>query len=182
MYKIIIMMMLILTATVQAEPVVDTKTEYYSVDGETAKAIRKDMNAKRSGKFDAYTSWGINWHFYWDNQPTACTLTQVNTKVAVKFTLPQLATDSVADEDAKQRWDSYYTALVTHENGHRDLGIAAATAIEKALLAMGSRNNCKILEKDANSLAHSLVKKYNADNKQYDIDTNHGMKYGAVFP
>jgi predicted secreted Zn-dependent protease len=181
MYKFIAMTLL-LSASAQAEPIVNTETHYYLVDGKNAQAIRKDMNAKRSGSYDAYTSWRVNWHFYWNNNRSSCTLTKLDTKVAVKFTLPKLATDSVATVDAKQRWDSYYTALIAHENGHRDFGVKAATAIEAGLLAMGKRDNCKNLEKEANGLAHSLLANAIADEKQYDIDTHHGMNDGAVFP
>jgi predicted secreted Zn-dependent protease len=181
MYKFIAMAWL-LSTNLQAAPVVSTETQYYLVDGKNAQAIRKDMNAKRSRHYDAYTAWQVNWNFYWNDNRSSCTLTKVNTKVAVKFTLPKLATDSLADQNAKQRWNSYYSALIAHENGHRDFGVNAATAIEQALLSMGSRDNCKVLEKEANNLAYRVLDKYIADEKLYDIDTNHGMNDGATFP
>lgn len=167
---------------VQAQPVVNTDTEYYIVDGEDAASIREDMNAKRSGKYDAYTSWKVKWRFYWDNKKTSCTITDVKTDVAVKFTLPKLAKNTQADSDAKRRWNNYYRALIAHENGHRDFGIEAATEIETALLSMGQRSNCKTLETEANELAHSIISEYGERNKQYDVDTRHGMNDGAVFP
>lgn len=172
----------LLCGVVQAEPAVNTETQYYLVDGENAQAVREDMNAKRSGNFDAYTSWRVKWHFYWNDAKKSCSLTTVKTDVAVKFTLPKLAKNSIADTDAKQRWNRYYRALIAHENGHRDFGVNAATEIENTLLAMGSRSHCKTLETDANALANEIIQRYIADEKQYDIDTNHGMNDGAVFP
>lgn len=172
----------LIAGTAQAKPVVTTETNYYLVDGKNARAIRQDMNNKRTGKYDAHTAWWVKWHFYWNTEAGVCKFTQVNTSVDAKFTLPKLMPNSVADDDAKRRWDSYYKALIAHENGHRDFGIKAATDIESALLAMDGRDNCKRLEKDANSLAHSIVDNYAAEEKQYDIDNNHGMNDGAVFP
>ncbi|MDD2816007.1 MAG: DUF922 domain-containing protein [Thiotrichaceae bacterium] len=171
-----------MSSSVSAQPVVNTDTEYYIVDGVDAASIREDMNAKRPGKYDAYTSWKVKWRFFWDNKKTSCTITDVKTDVAVKFTLPKLAKDNQADRDAKQRWNHYYRALIAHENGHRDFGIEAATEIETALLSMGQRSNCKTLDVDANELARSVLNKYIADEKRYDVDTRHGMNDGAVFP
>jgi predicted secreted Zn-dependent protease len=169
-------------STAQAKPVVTTETNYYLVDGKNARAIRRDMNNKRTGKYDALTSWWVKWHFYWNTEAGLCKLTRVNTDVEIKFTLPKLMPESVANEEAKQRWDSYYPALIAHENGHRDIAIEAAAEIETALLDMEAHDNCKRLEKDANQLAHRIIDDYSARQKQYDMDNNHGMDDGAVFP
>ncbi len=165
-----------------AKPVVNTETHYYLVDGKDARAIRRDMNTKRQGKYDAFTSWWIKWHFYWNTEDGLCKLTRVTTHVDIKFTLPKLMPETRADEDAKQRWDSYYAALIAHENGHRDLAIEAAAEIEAALLELEAVDNCKRLEKDANRLAHRIVDDYSLRQKRYDAKTNHGMNDGAVFP
>lgn len=172
----------LVASTAQAKPVVTTETNYYLVDGKNARAIRRDMNNKRTGKYDALTSWWIKWHFYWNTEAGLCKLTQVTTDVDIKFTLPKLMPDNAADENTRQRWDSYYQALIAHENGHRDLAIGAAAEIETALLDMEARDDCKRLEKDANSLAQRIVADYSAQQKQYDMDTNHGINKGAVFP
>lgn len=177
-----VVIMGLVASTAQANPVVTTETNYYLVDGKNARAIRQDMNNKRTGKYDALTSWWVKWHFYWNTKAGLCKLTRVTTNVNIKFTLPKLMPESVANEDAKQRWNSYYSALIAHENGHRDLALEAAAEIETALLDMDADDNCNRLEKDANSLAHRIIDDYSALQKQYDLDTNHGINDGAVFP
>jgi predicted secreted Zn-dependent protease len=89
---------------------------------------------------------------------------------------------SCTEADTLQRWNRYYTALIAHENGHRDFGVKAATEIEQALLNLEARENCKRLEQDANAVGYEILNRYIADEKLYDIDTNHGMNDGAVFP
>lgn len=180
--KIFIVLLLLTASSVQATPVVDTETEYYVVDGKDARAIRADMNAKREGRYDAYTAWHVKWRFFWDKQPNICTIMRVKSTVSVKFTLPKLAEHTIANQDAKNRWNRYYHALIDHENGHRDFGVNAAKEIEAALLDMNSYKNCTTLEKAANALAHKIVNEYIVDEKQYDIDTNHGLNNGAFFP
>lgn len=182
MKKITLLVLLLNTWIVYAEPDVNTQTEYYTVDGETAQDIREDMNSKRSGDYDAYTEWHVKWHFRWKSDDQECHLTSVTTSVDVKFNLPKLAKDTIANEDAKHRWKRYYRALIDHENGHRDFGVKAANEVEYALSKMGSRRSCTTLENDANKLGKEIVRKFNAQEKQYDIDTRHGMNDGAVFP
>ncbi len=182
MKKITLLVLLLNPWIVYAAPDVNTQTEYYYVDGETAQEIRADMNSKRSGDYDAYTEWYVKWRFRWKSDDTECYLTSVTTTVDVKFSLPKLAEETVANEDAKRRWKHYYHALVEHENGHRDFGVKAANEVEYALSNMGSRRSCSTLETDANKLAKEIVRKFNALEKQYDVDTRHGMNNGAVFP
>jgi predicted secreted Zn-dependent protease len=181
MYKIIALAMLI-SSTLAAAPVINSETNHYIVDGKTVQDIRTDMNSKRSGGYDAHTDWWVKWYFYWKDNRINCTLIKVNTVMTVNMMLPELAANGLADPDAKQRWDNYYPALLKHENGHRNFGVNAAKAIEKALWAMGSRDNCATLESEANNLARTVLNKYIADEKQYDLDTNHGLNTGAVFP
>lgn len=163
-------------------PVVETETTYYTVDGETAQEIRRDMNQKRSGKWDAYTKWYVKWRFFWRETKDECTIKRVKTHVDVQFTLPRLATPTRANADAKRRWRRYYDALIAHENGHRDFGVNAATEIGEALLAINSEPSCDELKRAANALGYRILDRYIAEEKQYDIDTNHGMNEGAVFP
>ncbi|EIJ41876.1 putative secreted Zn-dependent protease [Beggiatoa alba B18LD] len=174
--------LLLVAQFAEARPDINTETYYYIVDGKDAKAIRKDLNEKRQGNYDAYTKWSVKWRFFWDKKPDECTINRVTTTVDVKFTLPKLAKDTIANQDAQNRWKRYYKALIDHENGHRDYGIKAANEIEEALLNMDSYETCADLEEAANALAHDIVDENIAENKQYDIDTNHGMNDGAVFP
>lgn len=164
------------------QPIVETDTTYYIVDGETAQEIRQDMNQQRPGKWDAYTEWHVKWRFFWDETEEECAINRVKIQVGIEFTLPKLAQPSRANADAKRRWRRYYKALVAHENGHRDFGINAATEIGEALLAMDSEPTCEELTRAGNALGHRILARYIADEKQYDIETNHGMNEGAVFP
>ncbi len=182
MRYILFLLMLLGLSDIQAKPVINIETHYYEVDGKNAQEIRKDMKRKHPDAYDAYTAWRVDWRFFWFETAKDCHLTKVKTTVGVKFTLPKLVENNQADKETQQRWARYYQALIEHENGHRDFGIRTAEAIESALLAMGSRQNCIILERDANNLGYGILNQAIADEKQYDIDTQHGMKYGAVFP
>jgi predicted secreted Zn-dependent protease len=133
-------------------------------------------------KHDARTDWQVSWNYYWRETSRECKLTRINTSLEVSYTLPQLTTLAQLEEPLKSRWNTYYEALLKHEQGHQNFGIQSAREIETTLNALGSRKDCETLQKDANSAGHRILKKYAALEKTYDKKTNHGMKNGAVFP
>jgi predicted secreted Zn-dependent protease len=169
-----------------AKPVLKIKTDYYTISGDSADALRQQINirssARENGKtYDAYTRWHVNWQYNWAKTESYCSLTAVTTNVDVTITLPKWLDHDSAPAALKKQWDHYYTALVEHENGHKDFGLKAANAIELAFSGMG-RDSCSSLQRDANSTGQKILNKYTALEKQYDIDTDHGMNDGAVFP
>jgi len=170
-----------------AEPVVSVTSHYYQIQGDTAKALRREMNTKspvkQNGKrYDAYTAWSVKWRYTWDRTEHRCEINRVTTTVDVTFTLPDWQNYEAAPSALQQHWDDYYQALVAHEQGHQAFGVEAATEIEQGILALGPRENCQRLERDANKLGYKTIAAHSASEKQYDLDTNHGMNDGAVFP
>lgn len=177
----------LLSLAVAAEPVVSVSSHYYQISGDTAKALRREMNSKskvsQNGKrYDAYTAWSVKWRYTWDKTEHHCEINHVTTTVEVTFTLPHWQNYEEAPNALQQQWDAYYQALVAHEQGHQAFGVKAAEEIEQGILNIGSRENCKRLERDANAFGYKMIAEYSALEKQYDRDTNHGMNDGAVFP
>ena len=169
-----------------ARPELKEETHYYDINGDSADALRREMNSKsklgENGKnFDAYTRWSVRWHFNWENTASYCSMTTVTTSVEVSFTLPRWVDHDRAPAELRKKWERYYAALIEHEHGHREFGVKAAKAIELSMSGMG-RDSCSALQRDANNQANKILAKYVALEKQYDIDTRHGMNNGAVFP
>jgi predicted secreted Zn-dependent protease len=176
----------LLSSSAFATPKVNINTEYYSIYGSTANELRNEMNTKSSIKqsgntYDAYTSWFVNWRFNWNENNGQCSMTSVKSTVKVNFTLPKWENSNSAAVNLKQRWKPYYNALIAHENGHKDFGINAAKEVEKRLSVLSAKN-CSSLKSKANSLGKKIIDKYVTLEKEYDKNTNHGMKDGAVFP
>ena len=98
------------------------------------------------------------------------------------MTLPQWVNQDSATPELRAHWNRYYSALVRHENSHAQFGLQTAQAMEQALLNLGSRKNCALLQRDANQLGTQIHRKYTHLEDQFDHNTNHGIKQGAVFP
>ena len=171
----------------RAEPVISEEVRHYWIRGETALDLRWDMNAKgpkgRWGiPYDAYTKWQVDWRYRWWETPDSCRITSASTRVRITYTLPSWQNYDDAEAALKSRWDRYYKALYEHEKGHRDLGVRAAQEIENAILNVEPRETCSELSKDADAAAQAVLDRYIQLEKQYDRQTNHGAKTGAMFP
>ena len=184
--KIIVVMLFVLPNLALASPKVSVDTQYYEIAGSSAKELRRELNAKRkmlpSGKkFDAYTRWRVRWQYRWTTHGPICKMKQVTTSVNITFMLPQWTNREDADDSLRRHWDRYYTALLKHEDGHKQTGVDAATEIQTELLKLQA-DSCQQLETNANALGHQIIKKYNLRDIEFDKNTNHGIKDGAVFP
>lgn len=176
-----------MTAVLYGEPAVSETEEFYAVTGNTANDLRKSLNTLspvtyNGKKYDAYTSWYVKWQFYWDSPDPDYSISRVTTTVDAKYTLPEWTGSEDADEDLKEKWNKYFKALLQHEKGHTEFGIRAAREIEAALRKIPPRPSSAQLEKEANSLGYRILNKYLQLEKQYDIDTRHGARDGALFP
>jgi predicted secreted Zn-dependent protease len=121
----------------------------------------------------------IKYYFYTAEEDGNWYIDRVHTTVDVTFTMPRWADYQKASWDQQQKWDKFYASLMEHENGHKDIAIEAAKEIENKLLNSYSPSE-KILRKVANSMAWMIIKKSWVLQKQYDENTKHGVKTGAV--
>ena len=182
-----VLWVLCVTATAWAQPAVTVKTEYYDIYGWTAEELREQMVrfgvVWRDGKtYDALTTWLARWRYTWKSGPNRCWITGVETSVEVLHRYPRWVNKDKAAPELQHHWTRYMSHLETHENGHKDIGIAATAAIEKAIRQMPAHRSCRALEAAANALAEETLDTYRTHEADYDRKTGHGRTQGAVFP
>ncbi len=182
MYKKLLWLLLSICQASYADPTIDIETEYYTVRGSTPDNIRTDMNQKRQDDYDAYTKWHVEWYFETAREDDFCELDQIDVTLDVKFILPQWQPSRHVSDEVETLWDDYYTALVEHEDQHKDIAVEMAEEIENALYELEGESSCKRLKKVANATANDILDEYKEAQKQFDVDTDHGMNEGAVFP
>jgi predicted secreted Zn-dependent protease len=176
-----------LLSTALAEPEISINRVYYSIEGGSADDILADIHIKspvqhNGRRHTAQTRWHVNWRFWWHDNGDSCKITRVTTTLDVVYTLPRLKTGSSMPEDLLARWEAFNTALLEHEQGHKDLGVRAANEIENRISAMEPKDSCSRLEQDANRIARDVIDEYSRIEEEYDRSTNHGINTGAVFP
>ncbi len=167
-----------------ASPEINVNTSYYKVKGLSQYEIREDINKKRfyhtRANYDAYTKWHVNWNFRWKKYGNSCKITDIETKVNIKIILPKLINKNQLNNDVLTKWNDYKKALIEHEDGHKDFGIQSAQEIEETLKNMPTYD-CNRIESKVNKKAKSIIKKFIILEKEYDIETNHGVNNGASF-
>ena len=90
---------------------------------------------------------------------------------------------SNAEAGLAENWQRYMTNLIIHEEGHKDLAISGAQAILDALLSLPNAASCgEDVQSLVSSTGDEIFADYNARQKAYDTETNHGETQGAYFP
>jgi len=170
-------------------PVVNVKTNYYTVRGNSPQQLRQQLNQlgpiSRTGRrFDGNTKWRIRWNYGYSNRPNQCQLTNAQITVNVTITMPRWQTQANAPIQLKQRWQRYIKALQLHENGHRDHGVAAARELTNSLRQLGQRrfSSCTAMSQQFKQTSDRIISYYSQRDRDYDRVTQHGRTQGAVFP
>ena len=182
-----LLLLLLSPLTLLADPVVNTRSVYYEIDGGNAASLWADVRNKtpveQNGRWHvAYTKWHVNWRFWWQQNADNCEITRVATTLDVVYTLPKLIQNDTRPDELSLQWEIYYSALYEHEQGHKNIGLKAALEIEDVIAAMTPTPSCAELEKRANEKARDVINKYSSIEKNYDRTTNHGRNTGVVFP
>ena len=185
-FSLLLLGCLLLPAQARAEPEISITKIHYTIEGDSADDILADIHRKTPVKYKgkrhtARTDWHVSWQFWWKGNGNSCEMTKVTTRLEVVYTLPRLKISSSMPEALLARWETFNTALFSHEKGHKDLGARAAVEIEDRITGMGARDSCSRLEGDANRIARDVIEKYARMEEEYDRTTNHGINTGAVF-
>ena len=92
--------------------------------------------------------------------------------------MPKLAA-SHKKKDIEKKFNTYYSALLLHEKGHKESGVLAATEIENILLSLPEKSNCDELGAIAKQKAKNIIRKFKKKDIVYDYKTDHGRTQGA---
>jgi predicted secreted Zn-dependent protease len=158
-----------------ANPKLDETVEYYEVYGSNARQVRAAIDRLRprntGGKqHDALTSWYVRWKYQYVRGERTCTIAAVDTAVEIRTTLPRWADRPPAGFLAEQ-WDRYLDRLTKHQQGHRQIAVQAAEAIQKGLLALEPASTCEALAASVQLKASGLVDAYGEEEVEYDKRT-----------
>jgi len=169
-----------------AQDTMTVTTNYYTVDGTTARELRAALDQSRSLKgqsaSDARTDWDIHWSYQTISSATECRLRSVEIRTTITITLPRWVSSSKAAPDLQQRWQSYLKALLKHEEGHRALAQIAAAEVGKQVRSIKGAPSCDALGESIKTKANATIAEYREKEAQYDRKTEHGATQGARFP
>jgi predicted secreted Zn-dependent protease len=179
-------MVLCSAADISAQDSLIIKTNFFNVSGVSERELRRSISQARPWKDkpegDATTAWRIEWTFKVTSSETACHIQSFSTRTTVTMTFPKWTPPSSAPQALAERWEGYLTALKTHEEGHKQIALAAAAEIQRRVKALKSEPTCEALSTSMTSTAQAVLAEYRQKEIEYDRTTQHGAAQGARFP
>jgi predicted secreted Zn-dependent protease len=165
-------------------PLVRETYETYDVPGTSVPELRAGL--RRSGVrmkdgsiYDAQTSWAVRWEYDYDSSPAGCAVDDFRAYVDVNIRYPRWVSDDEAPTPVSEAWDSYLHSLIRHEQGHRDIAVAAASAMTRSISQLPPAATCADLDRAVGDLGRSFMKRLSLEQQRYDTDTDHGAVQGA---
>ncbi|MBI1841071.1 MAG: DUF922 domain-containing protein [Verrucomicrobia bacterium] len=159
-------------------------TNYYTVAGSTLPDIEASMRRSRPAQgqteWQGFTKWNVTWRFTSQTSASGCQPTSFSVQTALTTTLPRWQGSTNATSLTRTNWIRFFQALSRHERGHAQFALDAATELRKRLDEVGEAADCLALRERIDALGKSVVDDAIAKEKQYDIDTRHGVSQGAA--
>ena len=154
------------------------RTNYYDVTGDTLQGIREEIVRQRPWKEerDAFTRWKVDWLFTMQELESACRLESLSIKTDITITMPRWNAAASEDETLKAAWVRYFKLLAAHEEGHKQLALAAAKEARKRILQLKPTASCSELETAINREGKKAIDQFVEREKVYDARTDHGRK------
>lgn len=164
----------------------DAGIVYYDVAGDSARALRQDLNNNgpldHGKRFDAHTSWHVAWKYVYAPAGSGCKFTQMTASLDGTIELPRWDHTGFVPGPLRRDWKRYVAALRVHEDGHYAHGVAARNEIQVLGQSFQIAGSCTTIAKTFNDEAAAILDKYSAMDQKYDHDTGHGKSQGAIFP
>lgn len=173
---------------VELPPYVSEEPEmvWYPIGGSTFSDLRREMavNGPRDaeGVHAGMTRSWTNWHvqFGGGDAGNLCYMRAVQVTVHDTVTLPLWTPPLHADSGLVAEWGRFVTMLGRHESGHRSIALDAAGDIARTLAALPSQGSCSDMLAAANAQGHAILSTSEERQKQYDADTQHGLRHGTA--
>ena len=161
--------------------------KHYDIKGGSAAELRESLNRQRpvgpdGMPHDAVTVWNIQWRYRTAPSGSGCAVTSLQVALEIVTTLPRWTNEADAPSSLVARWREYYKALLTHEDGHKAIGIETAAAIRNAGTNVPSNSGCADMGRAIDRVANDLLKQGREKERQDDKVTAHGRTQGARFP
>jgi predicted secreted Zn-dependent protease len=160
----------------------------YRVYGNTASDIRNQIEhcgpGTGNGSLADYTgdtSYNLSWQYSTAVIGSSCRIVNAKVGIHIVTTLPDWQAGSGATAGLGDRWQSFMTALETHEQGHTTLDKLYAANLVTSLNNV-EPVSCDQLGATAKAVIQAGVNSLNQANDQYDQQTSHGYTQGADLP
>ena len=171
-----------------AAPIIKRKNLTYDVSGETPAVVRSQidihgpMHPTEKKRYDGITEWDLNWKYQMSRRGKIWIVTSRTVTLDIRVKVPQWTDRKKAPPLAQRQWKIYQTNLIRHEQGHVNIAVRAAHAIDKYIGTYGGASSVEHMRANIDRNAKLILEKYRKYDTSYDKRTRHGATQGAKFP
>lgn len=144
-------------------------------------AVKAASPIRVDGKtFLGLTTTKVEWKLRFSTERTGlCRVSDALVVLNGAILLPmQVGTDTTQ----RVAFDRFVNKMRMHEMGHANHWKMAIRAIDAFVLKLPAMSSCAKLDSLAKDGAKRILEKYGEIDKQYDNDTEHGVKQGVLLP
>lgn len=179
------MLILGVSTSAVAAPIVDDQHLDYLVFGQTMAEIRDAVHAS-DRPVDA-SGWAHDGYLHWNVRATwtavaadgRCHIGDVVVHLSTVTTLPAWTGDATGSKRTARQWDAYIATLGAHEDGHRAIAHQIGERLELALSSIPAVASCAAIDALAHVAIEETVAWGRAENLRYDAVTTHGIDQDA---
>lgn len=171
-----------------AAPIIKRKNSTYDVSGETLSAVRSQidilgpMHPTEKKRYDGITEWDLNWKYQMSRRGKIWIVTSRTVTLDIRVKVPQWTDRKKAPPLAQRQWKIYQTNLIRHEQGHVNIAVRAAHAIDKYIGTYGGASSAEHMRANIDRNTKLILEKYRKYDTSYDKRTRHGATQGAKLP
>lgn len=170
------------------DPRVTVIDEYrpYRIEGATKQelvAAMAELGPEMEGSDErarARAMWRPTWNVTVDGA-VPCTVMSAMVTIEVIIELPEWTPPPDADAGIVDEWERYVGLVRFHEEGHRTIAIRAGGRIADALEALPPADTCDALFQTVDTTGQAVFDEARAQQRAYDVATDHGATQGAAF-
>lgn len=177
MKSILLIVLVLFSGFVLANPVIYEHEETYSILGNSAEDLRTQMNRHGphgNGQYHASTEWHVIWHYQLHENTNSCIIKNPEITVDIKYFFPEWENYASGTVLLQKRWDITLKQLRTHEYQHGKNGQLAGVAIKKTLQELPTMDNCEQIEAAVKKNTDSIIEHYQELDVKLDAETKHG--------
>ena len=188
MFRFIFFGFFISSVVIFSAPIVKRDNSTYKVSGSTVEEVRDQieklgpMHPVEKKRYDGITQWNLSWKYQLSRRGKIWIVTSCSVKLNIKVRVPQWIDRDKASPLVQRQWKIYQTNLVRHEQGHVNIAIGAANAVDKYIGTYGGASSIDQMRVNIERNAKLILERFRKYDVNYDKRTRHGAKQGARFP
>lgn len=160
----------------------------YEIRGRDYDDLLREMRRNGPGIDDSGTRFGVHvaaWRWSYRYRTgggrTRCRVSEASVLLRSVIVLPKWVDRAGASRDVESAWPRFVAALTEHETGHRHRAKEYGVRLWQSLLGLEAAT-CEGLEALVSETAARIVEEGEAAQSEYDRDTGHGVRQGAMWP